>query len=479
MRKLPIIATYLLVFIATAIFLAVAIPKIFFPYEMHWMEGSMLEQVARMLRGMPLYSYPTINYIPWLYEPLYYYVTAAIASLTGLTFQIARLPSVLSTLATVVILFFVVRKETGKAFFGVAAAGLYLAAYGKVEYCYVMARIDPLFNVLLVACFVTLYYSRTSRSIIVGSALLALSYFTKQTALVFAPVIVIYLWRVRGWKLAAIFLSSLALFILGGVFILDKIYDGWFSFYTIRVPGGKGKTLRWAYAVDGLLFFVILRCWLLTVILALLPVKVFFQKKREDLSSASLFFGIFFATSIIAGFLGILNQGGGHNVLIPAAAACALFLPILVHDFSEKKKLSTIVLWLIPIQLCFLLANPWKDPRNIAMEIDKKNQEEFFRYISALPGEVWIPYHGYMEKYSGKNSYVDMAAVCDVLLVGDSSSRHLQYQLDTALLYRHWSYIVSDLRDTIPHYIFAGTMMNLNKSHLNDDTLLYIYKPEE
>src|SRR5450755_2746209 len=98
MQKVARITTYILVLIATAIFLAVAIPKIFFPYEMHWMEGSMVEQVSRILNGKPLYCQPTIYYVPWLYEPLYYYVTAAIASLTGLSFQIARIPSVLSTL---------------------------------------------------------------------------------------------------------------------------------------------------------------------------------------------------------------------------------------------------------------------------------------------------------------------------------------------------------------------------------------------
>ena len=84
MRKIALIITYLLALAAAVIFMAVAIPKITFPYEMHWMEGSMVEQVSRILNGKPLYCRPTIYYVPWLYEPLYYYVTAAISSLTGL-----------------------------------------------------------------------------------------------------------------------------------------------------------------------------------------------------------------------------------------------------------------------------------------------------------------------------------------------------------------------------------------------------------
>ena len=404
-------------------------------------------------------------------------MTAAIASLTGLSFEVARLPSVLSTLAILIILYNVVRKETRKTFYAIASIGLYLAAYGKVEYCYVMARIDPLFNLLLVSGFVTIYYSYTSRSIIAGSILIALSYFTKQTAMVFAPAIVFYLLRLRGWKPALIFSSALTVFILGGIFVLDSIYAGWFSYYTISVPGGKEKTLRWAYAIDGLFIFVLLRCWLITSILSFFPIKIFFSKKRIGLSSASLFFGLFFAVSIVAGYLGILNQGGGHNVLIPAAASCALFLPIIVNELSVQKKFAGLTIYLIPIQLIFLLSNPWKDPRNIARDVDKINQGKFFSYAASLPGEIWIPYHGYTEKYTVKNTYAELNALRDVLLVDDSISHRLKYELDTALVHMHWSYIFSDLRDSIPYYALKSTMLNQNKVHMNDDTLLYIYKP--
>ncbi|MFI5264029.1 MAG: hypothetical protein ACHQM6_05905, partial [Candidatus Kapaibacterium sp.] len=251
------------------------------------------------------------------------------------------------------------------------------------------------------------------------------------------------------------------------------------SYYTILVPAAKGKTIRWRYALEGLLYFILLRCWLATAILSILPVKAFFQKKRESLSLASLYFGLFFAMSILAGFFGILNFGGGHNVLIPAAAACALFLPILVSELSVKRRVAPYIVWLLPVQIAFLLSNPWKDSRNIATESDKKNQEEFFHYTSLVKGEVWVQYHGYLGKYNAKAAYADIAAVRDVLLVDGSASHDLRSQLDSALSGKHWSLIISDLRDTIPQYVLTGTMKNLNKSHLNDDTLLYLYKPEE
>lgn len=436
----------------------------------------MLTQISRIVNGRPLYTAPTIYYVPWLYEPLYYYVSALIASVVGVSFQAVRIPSILSTVGILIIVFIVVRRETGKTFYGIAAIGLYLAAYGKTEYVFVMARLDPLFNILLVASFVIIYYSRTNRSIILGALLLALSYFTKQTALVFAPAIVLYLWRARGWKPALFFAGACTLFVLGGIVILDKIYDGWFTYYTLLVPRGKGKTLRWGYAINGFFAYLLLRCWLVTTVTLFLPIKTYFSKNDEG--NATHFFGFFFANSLLAGFLGILNMGGGHNVFLPTAAACALFLPIFVHQLSLQHKLFRIKLWLIPIQIALLIALAWKDPRNIARTIDKSNQEEFSRDIESMSGEVWIAYHGYTEKYTHKTEYADINALQDVLLVDDSASHILQHELDTALLHKHWSFIISDIHDTFPHYSLYKSTANLNKIQSNDEALLYIYKPE-
>jgi len=438
----------------------------------------MVTQIARVVNGKPLYSSPTIYYTPWLYEPVYYYVSALIAGIVGVSFQAARIPSVLSTIAILTLIFYIVRRETGKTFYAMAAIGLYLAAYGKVEYSYVMARIDPLFNVLVVAGFIAIYYSKSNSGLIIGALLLALSYFTKQTALVFAPTIIIYLWRIRGWKPALFFGGAFALFIIGGIVILDRIYDGWFTYYTLLVPKGKGKTLRWGYAVDGFFVYVLLRCWLFTTIMAFFSIKAFFSKKMNDTSNAILFFGLFFVTSLAAGFLGILNMGGGHNVLLPTAAGCALFLPIFVNHFSEQRKASPIIFCVIPLQLVLLIANPWRDPRNIAREIDKSNQEEFFREIASLPGEVWVTYHGFTEPYTGKKAYADIVAIKDVLVADDSVSHSLRRQLDSAYMNEHWSYIIADLPDTFPHYSLYRIEKNRNKIQMNDDTMLYIYKPE-
>ena len=134
MVKVVKIAIIALSGLGISIFLAIAIPKILYSYEMHWMEGSILDQIQRLLDNKPLYSKPSIYYVPWLYPPLYYYVAAKFASLFGLSYFIARLPSVISTLALCFILWKIVKKETANRVFAFGAIGLFVASYARTEF---------------------------------------------------------------------------------------------------------------------------------------------------------------------------------------------------------------------------------------------------------------------------------------------------------------------------------------------------------
>src|SRR5882757_6254726 len=93
---------------ATAIGIAIYIAawQLFFPYEVIWMEGSILDQVRHMSLGNPLYSAPSLEYVAWPYQPLYYYTTYCLSSILGLSFVSGRLVSVFSTIGTAVMLYY-------------------------------------------------------------------------------------------------------------------------------------------------------------------------------------------------------------------------------------------------------------------------------------------------------------------------------------------------------------------------------------
>ncbi|MDP4220563.1 MAG: glycosyltransferase family 39 protein [Bacteroidota bacterium] len=476
MQKINHLIIYILAAIAAAIFLLVAVPKVLFPYEAHWMEGAMLAEVSWLLGGHALYTAPSIYHVPSLYQPLYYYITTAIASVTGLSYFTARIPSILATSMTIGFIYYVVRRETSKTVLAIAAIGLFIAAFGKTEYGFLTARIDPLVTALILAASVAIYYSKSYRGLFFGALLFALGFFTKQSAMVFVPAIVIYLLVIRDWKQALLFSLSFIGIIAIGIFSMNFVSDGWYSFYTYSIISAMAKSPRWDYALHGLLAYIILRCWVVAIPLLFLPLRSFVLRSQVNRHRSSVFFGLMFAASILAGYLGILNPGGGHNVLLPAAVFGAIFLPLIVDELSSKR-FGAIIRWLIPIQLLFLLSYPFGDSRNSVGSSDKENYKKFYSYVSSLPGEVWIPYHSFTETFTGKREYAGYDFLDGARMPDDKRASAFRNDIDTAFAARHWNFILSDFKQVFPYYRLSTTTVNLNKMHGSDDTLLYIYEP--
>ena len=62
----------------------------FYPYQLEWMEGAGLVQVRHLLAGKTFYVPPSIDFIPLIYPPLYFYASAIITKLIGLGFGALR-----------------------------------------------------------------------------------------------------------------------------------------------------------------------------------------------------------------------------------------------------------------------------------------------------------------------------------------------------------------------------------------------------
>ena len=60
-------------------FVAIALLRIGYPFELEWMEGSMVAHIARVVAGQPLYVSPTLAFTPFAYPPLYFEVSALFA----------------------------------------------------------------------------------------------------------------------------------------------------------------------------------------------------------------------------------------------------------------------------------------------------------------------------------------------------------------------------------------------------------------
>src|SRR5262245_49702132 len=100
------------------LYLWIVFARLGYPFELEWMEGGTVLQVQRILDGLPLYSVPTTEFVPYIYTPFYYYVGAAVAVVVGNGFTAPRLVSFLASLAVLAFVFLLTRRRTDSAFAG-------------------------------------------------------------------------------------------------------------------------------------------------------------------------------------------------------------------------------------------------------------------------------------------------------------------------------------------------------------------------
>ncbi|MFZ5912223.1 MAG: glycosyltransferase family 39 protein [Chloroflexota bacterium] len=139
------------------------------------MEGGSLVQVSRILAGKPLYVQPSFEFIPQIYTPLYFYISALASLFLGNSFLPLRFVSIVSSLGILVLIFVLVRQQTGSKVSGFLASGLFFSTYKLSGYWFDIARVDSL---ALVLFLISLYFflRNTPTSCGLGGIFLALSF---------------------------------------------------------------------------------------------------------------------------------------------------------------------------------------------------------------------------------------------------------------------------------------------------------------
>ena len=67
-------------------YVVVALSRLRYPYELEWIEGGMVNHVARLRSGQPLYGPPSLTFRPDIYTPLYFLVAAVVSVVAGTGF---------------------------------------------------------------------------------------------------------------------------------------------------------------------------------------------------------------------------------------------------------------------------------------------------------------------------------------------------------------------------------------------------------
>lgn len=232
---------YLLLSVAilyVAVYLFVAVSRIRYPFVLEWIEGGMLSEVKRILAGEKLYVKPSLNFITFIYAPLYFYVSAFAAKILGEGFMPLRFVSLLSSFGCFSVIYFFVRRETGSAFPAVLSSCLFSATFLIGGSWFDIAKSDSLFMLLLLISLYFIRFGTSAKSYILAGVFISLSFLTKQTALViFLPLALYCVYHNRRY--AFLFIGTTAILIGGSTLLLNYIHDGWYYYYVFALPGQR------------------------------------------------------------------------------------------------------------------------------------------------------------------------------------------------------------------------------------------------
>jgi dolichyl-phosphate-mannose-protein mannosyltransferase len=431
-----------------AVYLAIAALRMHYPFDLEWMEGGSVDHVVRVMHHQALYIQPQVAFIPFEYPPLYFYVSALVAQVIGIGYFPLRLVSFASSLVCLACIYHIVRTETTRPVAGLLAAGLFAATFRISGGWLDLARVDSLFLALFLLAILILRDRTSTGSHVLAGLLLSLSFLTKQTALAMAAPVVLYAIVVR--RRPGLWLAATLTAVVGiSSALLHIATNGWYTVYVWEFPfkhlwAQPVWATFWTEDMFGMLP-IAFTC-------ALLMVAWQIQRLRKE----ALFWPAVFAGMIGAAYRSRLQTGGYDNVLLPAYAVTAILVGLAAGTLVERARAldttrdglaEAAIYAACLIQMALLGYDPGAQ---LPRAVDRAAGDHLLTVLAAVPGDVLVPYHGYLSTAAGKPSHAHLMQVHDILKFGDERSAKLADQFRTAIRHRAFDAIVLD--DTTSYY---------------------------
>jgi hypothetical protein len=420
-----------------------------FPLDLEWMEGGMLLHAARFAEGKNIYVPPSLDFIPYLYTPLYPALLAALSKLGGLGYLGGRAVSIVSFAAALALLVAAAAREgRGRSRValavavaaGVAGAGVVTAGFVFSGTFYDLVRADSLLLLLQAAA---LYLALTGRgwpSAALAGLAIALAFFTKQTASVVGVGIGVGL-LVAGWRRALVYGGVAAVTLALGLALLDFTSHGWFWTYVFKLHQSHGFGAHLAFVETPARIARYAAPTFLTLALAAVGLLLGGKLRRADtlLAAAAL-------AGFIAACLGFGTQWAFENAFIPAVyfpafAAAVLGARLCAHAVDEGKlgAAAFAAVACVGLGLQGLKAGRPDARRWVPSAADHAAAGRFLAQLRGLQGDVFIPFHPYYNVLVGKPVHTHRMGVMDVSALLGRPPR-----LDQALTEGKFAYVILD-----------------------------------
>jgi hypothetical protein len=416
--------------------------RLSYPLDLEWMEGGVLTHAVRLARGQPIYAEPSVDFVSFLYTPLYPALLAVLSKVFGLSYALGRSVSILAFTGALVVLVAAVRGiaqlfqseelpavATAAGLLGAAAVCLAFPFCGAF---YDLVRGDSLWLFLVSAGLYCCAPGGSTRRIILGALLLVLAFFTKQTA---APFMVAAAASValtsgirRGLGFAAVAFGATTTAILVG----QHMTGGWLWIYIHRLHQGHETLFEkiWPETPRVLLDYGFA---LLLPIAACVLLAAF----RRRLSLRLFHWACMAVAGLVTAAVGSATQGAFDNAYIPAvyfgallSAACVVELPALAAGLGASTSDAVWSFgephgsWRGSLRACGLLGLlilsahamiRWLDASpHVPSRQDRAEAGRLLAYLTQQGPEVFVPCHPFYSVLAGGRGHLHVMGLNDV-----------------------------------------------------------------
>ena len=421
--------------------------RITFPYCLEWIEGAMVDHVARVLDGSGLYVEPSISFVPLIYSPLFYWVSAAAATVVGLGYLPLRLVSVAAVVATLVCIVLFVRKEGGRWPAAMAAAALYAGTFRLSGAFFDIGRVDSLSVCLFLWATFFVRFGKGAKSSVAAALLFALCYLTKQSLLAMAGPMALYLlWS--DWKRALWFVAVAAGAVVGADLTINTLTDGWYWYYTHSVP--QGHLVVWRAAAKYI------RTELLAPFALAYAVALWLFVSRQPLGKPNgrVFYALLLAGLLVVVLVSRLHSLSYYNVVMPLHAGIAVIVGVGLRAAQASTRQPGFQLHteraITAVAIAQLATLLWDPEPDIPSEHDRVEGDAWVAKVAAIPGPVWVTHRGQMGELAGKGRRATMMAMVDIIRSRanyNNAKERLREDVAVALQEQRFERIIIDYRD--------------------------------
>jgi hypothetical protein len=459
-RRVVCVILEVITLVAAAYFIAafvyISFSRVAFPFEIEWMEGGMVDHGARIMQVEGLYVEPSVDFIPYLYPPLYSIVLALGYWIFGICLWWGRLVSIIATLVACAVAFRWVQVETGRWRFAALSVGLFLASFSACGAWFDINRVDMLLLALLAGGMYLLRGELTQRRVIGSAILLAAAFFTKQFAVIFlvaGAMVALLKSRRQGIVFCAVGFGIAAVFTA----LITAISGGWYWYYCFTVPSQHGMDWSrveklWRGDIIHRFPFQIAGC--LAGAVAWIFTAERFRLGRFPVIIVAALCGV------AASFLGRIHFGGYDNTLIPMAFFTAVFLMVAAGKLTGAERgtmrACAVAAVVCAVALFQFYIHDYAIMEQVPTKEDYAAGQRFVEKVRKSEGDVFIPFHSYYWLVTGKKMRFHVIALHDIITL-----REIDENGNARMVMKHEE-IPKDITAAFEDEIFDAVIPDVN-----------------